>query len=173
MNPQKRELSESVPFFVESNKEEMKKTLAEFKAFVMRGNVVDLAVGIIIGIAFGAIVNSLVNDVIMPPIGRLFGDLDFSSMFINLSGTAYASLAEARQAGAAVIAYGAFINTVVNFLIIAFVLFLIVKAVNRLMLAASNKAEPPAASETRECPYCVSRISVKATRCPNCTSQLE
>ena len=104
----------------------MKKMAEEFRAFILRGNVMDLAVGIIIGVAFGAIVNSLVNDVIMPPIGRLFGKMDFSGLFINLSGTHYNSLADARQAGAAVIAYGAFINTIINFVIIAFVLFMVI-----------------------------------------------
>ena len=150
----------------------MKKMLAEFKTFILRGNVVDLAVGIVIGIAFGAIVNSLVNDIIMPPIGKIFGNVDFSSLYINLSGMSYTSLAEARQAGASVIAYGAFLNTVVNFVIIAFVLFLIIKVVNRITLAAKEKVETPVSPATKECPFCFTAIPVKATRCPQCTSQL-
>ncbi len=150
----------------------MKKMAEEFRAFILRGNVMDLAVGIIIGVAFGAIVNSLVNDVIMPPIGRLFGKMDFSGLFINLSGTHYNSLADARQAGAAVIAYGAFINTIINFVIIAFVLFLVIKVVNRMMALAKPKCEPAAVPVTKDCPFCFSKIPVKATRCPECTSQL-
>ena len=150
----------------------MKKMLQDFKDFILRGNVVDLAVGIIIGIAFGAIVTSLVNDIIMPPIGRLLGNADFSDLFANLSGTPYASLADARAAGAAVIAYGAFINTIINFIIIAFVLFLIIRLMNRLV-RQSKKAETAAAPATKECPFCASNISLKATRCPQCTSQLQ
>jgi large conductance mechanosensitive channel len=150
----------------------MKKMLAEFKEFILRGNVLDLAVGIIIGIAFGAIVNSLVNDVIMPPIGRIFGKMDFSSLFINLSGTHYNSLAEAKQAGAAVIAYGAFINTIINFVIIAFVLFMVIKLTNRMTRLAKPKVETPTAPKTKECPFCFSNVPVKATRCPQCTSQI-
>lgn len=150
----------------------MKKLFSDFKDFILRGNVVDLAVGIIIGIAFGAIVSSLVNDIIMPPIGRLLGNVDFSNLFINLSGTSYSSLADARAAGAAVIAYGAFINTIINFLIIAFVLFIIIRFMNRLVHQA-KKAETAAAPPTRECPFCFSNISPKATRCPQCTSQLQ
>jgi large conductance mechanosensitive channel len=141
--------------------------MAEFKDFILRGNVIDMAVGIIIGIAFGAIVTSLVNDVIMPPVGRLLGNVDFSNLFINLSGTRYASLDEARQAGAAVIAYGSFINTIINFLIIALVMFFIIRMTNRVV-----KREKPAPPATKDCPYCLSGIPVKATRCPNCTSML-
>lgn len=141
---------------------------SEFKKFVMRGNVVDLAVGIIIGGAFGKIVTSLVNDIIMPPIGVLLGKVDFASLYINLSGKSYASLAAAKEAGAATINYGLFINAVIDFLIVAFVIFLLIKQVNRL------KAEPaPAAPNTKECPYCLSVIPLKATRCPNCTSELK
>jgi large conductance mechanosensitive channel len=141
---------------------------SEFKKFVMRGNVVDLAVGIIIGGAFGKIVTSLVNDIIMPPIGLLLGSVDFASLYINLSGKTYASLADAKAAGAATINYGLFINAVIDFLIVAFVIFLLIKQVNRL------KAEPaPAAPNTKECPYCLSVIPLKATRCPNCTSELK
>ena len=142
--------------------------LQEFKEFIMRGNVLDMAIGIIIGIAFGAIVNSLVNDVLMPPIGLLLGGVDFSNLFINLSGTGYASLAEAKAAGAPVIAYGTFINAVINFLIIALVVFLLVKQVNRLR--RPKEAPVPA---TKECVYCLSSIPIKATRCPHCTSELK
>jgi len=150
----------------------MKKLFAEFREFVLRGNVVDLAVGIIIGVAFGAIVTSLVNDVIMPPIGRLLGKVDFSNLFVNISGTSYNSLSEAKQAGAAVIAYGSFINTLINFLIIAFVLFLIVRAMNKLV-RQSQKKQAQAAPITKECPFCASSIPLKAVRCPACTSQLQ
>ncbi|MCJ7442310.1 MAG: large conductance mechanosensitive channel protein MscL [Thermoanaerobaculaceae bacterium] len=139
----------------------------EFKEFAMRGNVLDMAVGIIIGAAFGRIITSLVNDVIMPPIGLLLGKVDFSSLFINLSGTPYASLADARKAGAAVIGYGAFLNTILDFVVVAFVIFLLIRQVNKM------KKEPaPAAATTRECPYCLSVIPLKATRCGHCTAQL-
>jgi large conductance mechanosensitive channel len=139
----------------------------EFKEFAMRGNVLDMAVGIIIGAAFGRIITSLVNDVIMPPIGLLLGRVDFSSLFINLSGTPYASLADARKAGAAVIGYGAFLNTILDFVVVAFVIFLLIRQVNKM------KKEPaPAAATTRECPYCLSVIPLKATRCGHCTAQL-
>ncbi len=150
----------------------MKKMMAEFKEFVLRGNVIDLAVGIIIGIAFGSIVSSLVNDIIMPPIGRLLGKINFSDLFINLSGTPYPSLAEAKQAGVPVIAYGAFINTIINFIIIAFVLFLIIRIVNHMMRVAKPKCDPAPAPSTKDCPFCFSKIPLKATRCPQCTSQL-
>ena len=139
----------------------------EFKEFVMKGNVLDLAIAVIIGVAFGAIVKSLVDDIIMPPIGLLLGNINFADLFINLSGTAYPSLKAAKDAGAATINYGLFLNTVINFIIIAFVMFLIVRQINRM------KREPaPAAPTTKECQYCLSTIPVKATRCPNCTSQL-
>ena len=141
--------------------------LKEFKEFVIKGNVIDLAVGIIIGIAFGAIVTSLVNDIIMPPIGLLLGKINFSDLFINLSGTAYPSLKAAKDAGAATINYGVFLNAVINFIIVAFVVFLLVKQVNRM------KKEPaPAEPNTKECKFCLSTIPLKATRCPHCTSQL-
>lgn len=143
--------------------------LQEFKKFAMRGNAIDLAVGFIMGGAFGAIVNSLVNDIIMPPIGLLLGKVDFSNLFINLSGTAYATLEEAKKAGAATINYGLFINTLVNFLIVSFALFLVVRQVNRWTAKPAPAAEPT----TKECPYCYSEIPIKATRCPQCTSQLE
>jgi large conductance mechanosensitive channel len=139
----------------------------EFKDFAVKGNVIDLAVGIIMGIAFGAIISSLVNDIIMPPIGLLLGNIDFANLFINLSGTAYPSLKAAKDAGAATINYGVFINTVLNFIIVALVVFVLVRQINRL------KKEPaPAAPNTKECKYCLSSIPIKATRCPHCTSQL-
>ena len=137
--------------------------LKEFKDFVMRGNVLDLAIAVIIGGAFGAIVTSLINDVLMPPIGLALGHVDFKDLFVSLNGQSYPSVAAAKVAGAPVIAYGQFINTITNFLVIAFVVFLIVKQANRF------KKPAPA---TKECPYCASTIPVKATRCPNCTSQL-
>ena len=143
--------------------------LEEFKKFAMRGNVIDLAVGFIMGGAFGAIVSSLVNDVIMPPIGLVLGKVDFANLFIDLSGKGYATLAAAKAAGAPTIAYGTFINTVINFVIVAFVLFLLIRQVNRL---AAKPAPAPAAPTTKECPFCISSIPIKATRCPNCTSQL-
>ncbi len=139
----------------------------EFKAFVMRGNVVDMAIGIIIGVAFGKIVTSLVNDVIMPPIGLLLGKIDFANLFINISGQAFPTLAAAKAAGAATINYGMFINTIIDFIIVAFVIFIIVRQINKL-----KKPAPAAAPTTKECPFCYSAISIKATRCPNCTSQL-
>ncbi len=142
----------------------------EFRDFAMRGNVVDLAVGIIIGAAFGKIVTSLVNDVLMPPLGLVLGRVDFSNLFISLSGTHYASLAEAKAAGAPTINIGVFINTVLDFLIVAFAVFLLIRQMNRL---TGPKAEPqPEAATTKECPYCLSTIAVKATRCPQCTSTL-
>ena len=141
--------------------------LKEFKAFAMRGNVLDMAVGIIIGAAFGRIITSFVSDVIMPPIGLLLGKVDFSSLFLNISGTSYATLAQAKAAGAATINYGVFLNTVLDFLIVALVIFLLVRQVNRW-----NKPAPAAAPTTKECPYCVSAIPLKATRCPNCTSEV-
>jgi large conductance mechanosensitive channel len=142
--------------------------LKEFKKFALRGNVVDLAVGVIIGAAFGKIVASLVADVIMPPIGLLLGGLDFSNIFITLKGGHYATLAEAKAAGAATINVGLFINAVIDFLIVALAIFLLIKQLNRML----PPAEKPPAPETKECPYCMSKIAVKATRCPECTSQL-
>ena len=139
----------------------------EFKKFIMKGNVLDLAVAVIIGGAFGSIVTSLVNDIIMPPIGMLLGRINFKDLFINLSGSDYASLADAQAAGAATINYGNFINTVVNFLIVAFVIFLIVRSFNQM-----KKPEAPAAPITKDCPSCQTAIPIKATRCPHCTSQL-
>jgi large conductance mechanosensitive channel len=142
----------------------------EFREFAMRGNVVDLAVGIIIGAAFGKIITSLVNDMIMPPIGLVLGRVDFSNLFINLSGRSYASLAEAKAAGAPTINYGVFLNNVIDFVIVAFAIFLLVRFINRL----SRQPQPaPAAPTTKECPFCVSPIPIKATRCPQCTSILQ
>lgn len=143
--------------------------LKEFKEFALRGNVLDLAIGVIIGAAFGKIVTSLVNDVIMPPIGLLLGGIDFSNLFINLSGTPYPSLAAAQEAGAPTINYGLFINNIIDFLIVALVIFLIVRWVNRM---SKPKAAPEEAPSTKQCPYCFSGIPIQATRCPNCTSEL-
>ncbi len=143
--------------------------LKAFKDFIMRGNVVDLAVGIIIGAAFGKIVTSMVNDILMPPLGLVLGKMDFSGLFINLSGTSYASLAAAKAAGAPTINYGAFINTIVDFIIVAAAIFFIVLQVDKL-----RKGHPaPAAPNTKECPYCMSAIAIKATRCPHCTSEVK
>ena len=144
--------------------------LKEFKEFAMRGNVMDLAIGVIIGGAFGKITTSLVNDVIMPPIGLLLGKVDFSNLYINLSGGSYISLAQAREAGAVTINYGLFINTLIDFLIIAFVVFMLVRQVNRLQ---KSEHEPAPAPATKECPFCLSSISIKATRCPQCTSNIK
>jgi len=142
--------------------------LKEFREFVMRGNVVDMAVGIIIGAAFGKIVTSFVSDVLMPPIGLLMGKVDFSNLFIDLSGTGFATLAEAKKAGAATINYGLFFNTILDFIIIAFAIFLLIRQINRM------KREPaPAAPDTKECPFCLSSIPLKAVRCPHCTSELK
>ena len=138
----------------------------EFKEFIMRGNVVDLAVGIIIGAAFGKIITSFVNDIIMPPIGLLLGRVNFADLFINLSGQPYATLAAAKEAGAATINYGLFIITIIDFVIVAFVIFLVVRVVNRL------RRKPEAAPTTKECPHCFTAIPIKASRCPHCTSQL-
>jgi len=143
--------------------------LKEFKAFAMRGNVLDLAVGIIIGGAFGTIVKSLVDDVIMPPIGLALGNVDFSNLFVDLSRGGYPSLAEAKKAGAATINYGLFANNIIDFLIVAFVLFLMIRQINRFLAPAPAPPGPPT---TKDCPYCISQIPLKATRCGHCTSQL-
>jgi large conductance mechanosensitive channel len=140
----------------------------EFREFAMRGNVVDLAVGIVIGAAFGKIVTSLVNDILMPPLGVILGKVDFSNLFINLSGTSYNSLAAAKAAGAATVNYGAFINTLIDFAIVAFAIFLLVRGINQLKRAPASPT--PTA---RSCPYCVTTIPLQATRCPACTSQVE
>ncbi len=142
--------------------------MKDFKEFAMRGNVLDLAIGVIIGAAFGAIVTSFINDILMPPIGLALGGADFKDFFVALNHGTYKSLAEAKAAAAPVIAYGQFLNTVINFLIVAFAIFLLVKQVNRM----KKPAPPPAAPATKECPFCVSAIAVKATRCPQCTSAL-
>ena len=148
--------------------------LKEFKDFAMRGNVVDMAVGIIIGAAFGTIVKSLVADVIMPPIGLLLGDVDFANLFavIKQGATAagpYATVAAAQKAGAVTINYGAFINTVISFVIVAFAVFLLVRNINRLK---KEEEAPPTEPTTKECPHCLSSIPIKATRCAPCTSKL-
>ena len=142
--------------------------LKEFKAFAMRGNVIDLAVGVIIGGAFGKIISSLVADIIMPPIGLLVGKVDFANMFLTLSGAKFATLEEAKTAGAITMNYGLFLVALIDFLIIAIVLFFLLRPINKL----AKKPEPEAAPTTKECPYCFSNISIKATRCPNCTSEL-
>ncbi len=149
----------------------MRNLLQEFREFASRGSVIDLAVGIVIGTAFIGIVNSLVNDIIMPPIGLLLSNVDFSNLFINLSDGSYDTLAAAQEAGAATINYGLFINSVINFLIVAFVIFMLVRQINRLQREAAE-SETAAAPETKECPYCHTTIPIKASRCPNCTSEL-
>ena len=141
----------------------------DFKAFVLRGNVMDLAVGVIIGAAFGKIVSSFVTDILMPPLGLLLGKVDFSNLFLSLSGQKYASLAEAQAAGAPTLNYGLFINNIIDFLILALVIFLLIRALTKL----TKKEEKPAEVTTRDCPYCQTSISKKATRCPNCTSEVE
>ncbi|HMI50721.1 MAG TPA: large conductance mechanosensitive channel protein MscL [Candidatus Saccharimonadales bacterium] len=142
--------------------------LKEFKEFAMRGNVVDLAVGVIIGAAFGKIVSSLVDDVIMPPVGRLLGHVDFSSLFINLGDKPYESLLLAKAAGAPTLNYGLFLNSVINFLIVAFVVFIVVQWMNRL----TKKNAPAAAPTTKDCPQCAMAIPLAAKRCGHCTAQL-
>jgi large conductance mechanosensitive channel len=142
----------------------------EFKEFVMRGNVVDMAVGIIIGVAFGKIVSSFVNDILMPPIGLILGKVDFSNLFIDLSGNNFLTLDAAKKAGAATINYGLFFNTVLDFVIVAFAVFLMIRQINRM------KREPevvPASPDSKECPFCLSTVPLKAIRCPHCTSELK
>ena len=147
--------------------------LKEFKEFALRGNVIDMAVGIIVGAAFGTIVKSLVADVIMPPIGLLLGGVDFANLFILLKPGSpagpYAALVDAQAAGAVTVNYGVFLNNVISFLIVAFVMFLLIRGINRLQKEEQAPAEPT----TKECPYCFSTIPIKATRCPHCTSELE
>lgn len=141
----------------------------DFKKFAIKGNVIDLAVAVIIGGAFGLIVKSLVNDIIMPLVGKLLGGTDFSNLFIVLGPGSYNTLIEAQEAGAATLNYGLFINTIINFIIIAFSIFLVIK----LFEKAKKKKEPaPAAPTTKKCPYCITEISIEATKCPNCTSDL-
>ena len=139
----------------------------EFKEFAVRGNVIDLAVGVIIGAAFGKIVTSLVDDILMPPLGMLIGRVDFTNLFVDLSGGNYQSLEQAKEAGAPTINYGLFFNNVLSFLLVAFAVFLIVRWINRL-----RRQETPEEPVAKECPFCRSMIPIKATRCPNCTSQL-
>lgn len=141
----------------------------EFKEFAMRGNVMDMAVGIIIGAAFGKIVTSLVNDIIMPPIGLALGKMDMSNMFIALDGKHYDTLLKAQEAGAATISYGLFLKTIIDFILVAFVIFMMVRQMNRLH---KKKEEAPAPPSTKDCPRCLSQIPVKATRCPHCTSDI-
>ena len=141
--------------------------IKEFKEFVIKGNVLDMAVGIIIGAAFGKVVSSFVTDVLMPPIGLLLGKVDFSNLFISLSGQSFESLADAKKAGAATLNYGLFLNTTIDFLIVGFAIFIVVKQVNRL-----KREAPAAAPTTRACPFCLTDIPIKATRCPHCTSAL-
>ncbi|UCH46239.1 MAG: large conductance mechanosensitive channel protein MscL [Nitrospiraceae bacterium] len=147
--------------------------LKEFKEFAMRGNVVDMAVGIVIGAAFGTIVKSLVADVIMPPIGLVLGNVDFSNLFITIKEGAipgpFSTLADAQKAGAVTINYGAFINTIVSFVIVAFALFMVIKGMNKLK---REQETPPAEPTTKECSHCFTTIPIKATRCPHCTSEL-
>jgi large conductance mechanosensitive channel len=148
--------------------------LKEFKEFAMKGNVIDMAVGIIIGAAFGTIVNSLVQDVIMPPIGLLLGSVDFSNIFAVLKegkvAGPYASLAAAKSAGAVTINFGVFVNTIISFIIVAFAVFLLVRTINKLR---RQEEAPPPVPTTKECTYCFSNIPIQATRCPNCTSELK
>lgn len=148
--------------------------LKEFKDFAMRGNVIDMAVGIIIGASFGAIIKSLVANILMPPIGLLLGDVDFANLFIVMQeGTSpgpYISLALAQEAGAVTLNYGLFINTIISFLIVAFVVFLLIRSINKLK--KEEKEAAPAAPTTKECPYCMTAIPIKAMRCPHCTSEL-
>lgn len=141
--------------------------LKEFKDFVLKGNVIDFAVAVIIGAAFGKIVTSLTNDIIMPPIGLLLGGVNFTDLFIALDGIQYESLAIAQAAGAPTINYGVFINTIIDFVIVAFVIFMIIRSMNRM-----KKQPAPAAPTTKECKYCYTQIPIPATRCPNCTSEL-
>jgi large conductance mechanosensitive channel len=143
--------------------------LKEFKEFAMKGNVMDMAVGIIIGAAFGRIVTSLVNDIIMPPIGLILGRVDFNSLFVNISGAHYPTLTAAKAAGAATINYGTFVNTVIDFLIVAFAIFLVVKQINRW----TKKPGPPPEVTTKNCPYCLSVIPLKATKCAFCTAAVK
>lgn len=141
--------------------------LKEFKDFALRGNVLDLAVGVIIGAAFGKIITSFVNDIMMPPFGLLLGRVNFANLFISLTGIKYKSLAAAQAAGAPTINYGLFINNVIDFLIVAFVIFLVIRTINRL-----QKPAPAPAPTTKPCPHCITDIPIAATRCPHCTSTL-
>jgi large conductance mechanosensitive channel len=144
--------------------------LSEFKEFALKGNVLEMAVGVIMGGAFGKIVTSLVNDIIMPPIGVVLWQINFSGLFIDLSGKGYPTLDAAQKAGAPTINYGLFINNIIDFTIVAFIIFFIIRAFNRLRLVPAKAAPPPS---TKDCPYCQTAIPLKATRCPHCTSTLE
>ena len=148
--------------------------MKEFKDFAIKGNVVDMAVGIIVGAAFGTIVKSLVADVIMPPIGLLLGNVDFSNLFVVLKDAAgqapYATVADAQAAGAVTLNYGMFINTIISFLIVAFAIFIVIRNINRMK---REEAAPPPAPTTKDCPYCFSAIALKAVRCPHCTSEIK
>ena len=146
--------------------------LKEFKKFILRGNVIDLAVGVIIGAAFGKIVTSLVNDIITPLISLLLGKINFRDLFIALNGETYATLDQAAAAGAATINYGVFITIIIDFVLTAFVIFIVIKAINKLKDVTAKPVEEPVA-DTKECPYCLTEIKLTATRCPHCTSQLE
>ena len=139
----------------------------EFRLFILRGNVLELAVAVILGAAFGRVITSLVEDLLMPPVGLALGGVDFANLFVNLSGGGYATLAEAQAAGAPTLRYGVFLNTVVNFLIVAFAIFVLVRQVNRMFPAPA-----PAAPITRDCPFCLSPVPLKARRCAHCTSEL-
>jgi large conductance mechanosensitive channel len=141
--------------------------LKDFKAFLMRGNVVDLAVALVIGAAFGAVITSFVNDILMPPIGLALNGVDFTNLFVSLTGQSYASLAAAKAAGAPTLNYGLFFNAIINFVIVAFAMFLVIRQTARFF-----PPPPPPASTTRECPYCLSAVPLKATRCAHCTSEL-
>jgi large conductance mechanosensitive channel len=141
--------------------------LKDFKAFLMRGNVVDLAVALVIGAAFGAVITSFVNDILMPPIGLALNGVDFTNLFVSLTGQSYASLPAAKAAGAPTLNYGLFLNAIINFVIVAFAMFLVIRQTARFF-----PPPPPPASTTRECPYCLSAVPLKATRCAHCTSEL-
>jgi large conductance mechanosensitive channel len=150
----------------------LQEQLKKFRDFAVKGNVVDMAVGIVIGAAFGKIITSLVNDVVMPPIGLLLGKVDFNSLFVSLDGKTYESLDAAKKAGAATLNYGSFINTVLDFVIVALAMFVIVQWY-QTMAERFEKPAPAAAPSTKDCPYCATAIPIGATRCPHCTSQLE
>ncbi len=142
--------------------------IKEFKEFIRKGNVIDLAVGFVMGAVFGKVATSFINDIVMPPIGLLLGKVDFAGLYINLSGQTFESLAKAKEAGAPVIAYGIFLNAVIEFLVVALAIFIVIRQINKL------KSKPaPASPTTKECPYCFSTISIKATRCPDCTSEIK
>ena len=153
----------------EEKKEDKKGMIQEFKEFIARGSVMDMAVGVIIGGAFKAIIDSLVGDIVMPLIGKLTGGMDFTNLYVALDGNSYESYAAAKEAGAAVIGYGAFITAIINFLLMAFVIFMVVKSINKMH---KKKEEPEAPKTTRICPYCKSEISKEATKCPCCTSEV-